>query len=184
MDITEAQLRALIAGQIVGDLGDVEAYKNGSRNLVKGFLRDTVDGLRGIHGIETELENSNYGSGVASYWDVFCYSKSGVQVKGDRTHFEGLGLYLCCLAPVAVLGAAEKTRTKNSGSGGFLRPDELEPLPQEPWVQTIRAKLEKRGFVLPSQKFLRQPLPFAARVPTILASPPYTMFDVFFHWED
>jgi hypothetical protein len=143
-----------------------------------------VDELRDIHGIELELENNSYGSGYASYWDVFCYSKSGVQVKGDRTHFEGLGLYLCCLAPVAVLGGAEKTKTKNSSSGGFLRPDELEPLPQEPWVQTVHAKLEKRGFALPSQKFLRQPLPFAARVATILGDPPYTIFDAFFHWED
>jgi hypothetical protein len=184
MNISEAQLRALIHGHIVGDIGEVQAYKNGSKNLVKGFLRDTVDDLRGIHGIELELENNSYGSGYASYWNVFCYSKSGIKVIGDRTHFAGLGLYLCRHAPVVVLGRAEKIKTKNSQSGDFLRPNELEPLPPKPWVNTIRANLEKRGFILPSQEFFCQPLPFNAKINTIVSDPPYTMFDAFFYWED
>jgi hypothetical protein len=184
MDISEKQLQALIHGHIVGEIGDVAAFKNGSKNLVKGFLRDTVDELRGIQGTRLEVENSSYGSGYASFWDVFCHSSNATRIQNKTTSVSGVTLYLCRLAPVVVLGSAEKTKSKNASSGGFLRPADLEPAPVGWWVDAIRTKLEQRGFILPSQKFFRQPLPFEARVKTILGDPPYTVFDAFFYWED
>jgi hypothetical protein len=102
MVVSEKQLQALINGHIVGEIGDVAAFKNGSKNLVKSFLH----------------------------------------------------------------------------------PADLEPAPMGRWVDAIRAKLEQRGFILPSQKFFRQPLPLKTRVNTILGDPPYTVFDAFFYWED
>ncbi len=155
-----------------------------SESAVKNVLHDLEQSKQ----IAVESEDS-YGSGYASYLDIFCYKKNGAssRVQAGTTTTEGIALYLCKLAPVATMGAMTKTKSKKGSGYGFLRPEDLNKLPAGDWnsvVAEIKLKLEKQNFVLLEPKVLKQKMPFEANIPTILGDPPYQIFDAFFHWED
>ncbi len=171
-------LEKLIAGKSVG----------GSKSAFKSRIRNAIHDLEKSKNIQIESEDG-YGSGYASYLDVFCFKKDGSasRVSGLSTITEGIALYLCKFAPVAVMGAMTKTKSKNGGSSSFLRPEDLDKLPTGNWdavLAEIKYKLEKQNFVLLEPRVLKQKMPFEANIPTILGDPPYQIFDAFFHWED
>jgi hypothetical protein len=185
VDITNEILERVIAGKPVGEH---EAYRNGSHNKIKGHIKATIHDLEQSKNIILETEDS-YGSGYASYVDVFCYKTAGrsSQVKSGTTYIDGIAIYLCKLAPVAVMGAIQKTKSKHGGSGSFLRPDDLNTLPNGDWAafaNELRNKLEQHGFEILEARELKKPLPFTAEIETNLGDPPYTVFDVFFNWMD
>jgi hypothetical protein len=174
VEITNELLEKLIAGKSVG----------ASKSAVKNVLHELEQSKQ----IAVESDGS-YGSGYASYLDIFCFKKDGssTRVSGQSTTIDGIALYLCKLAPVAVMGAMTKTKSKNGGSSSFLRPEDLNKLPAGNWdavIFEIKHKLEKQNFVLLEPKILKQKMPFEAKIPTILGDPPYQIFDAFFHWED
>jgi hypothetical protein len=174
VEISNELLEKLIARKSVG----------GSKSAIKNVLHDLEQSKQ----ITVESDDS-YGSGYASYLDVFCFKKDGSssRVTGLSTTIEGIALYLCKLAPVAVMGAMTKTKSKNAGSSSFLRPDDLNKLPAGDWhsvVVEIKHKLEKQNIVLLEPKILKQVMPFEAKIPTILGDAPYKIFDAFFYWED
>jgi hypothetical protein len=174
VEITNELLEQLIAGKSVG----------GSKSAVKNVLHDLEQSKQ----ITVESDDG-YGSGYASYLDIFCFKKDGssTRVTGLSTTIDGIALYLCKLAPVAVMGAMTKTKSKNGGSSSFLRSEDLNKVPSGDWnslVAEIKLKLEKQNFVLLEPKILKQKMPFEAKIPTILGDPPYQIFDAFFHWED
>jgi hypothetical protein len=174
VEITNELLEKLIAGKSVG----------GSKSAVKNVLHDLEQSKQ----IAVESDDS-YGSGYASYLDVFCFKKDGSssRVSGFTTIIDGISLYLCKLAPVAVMGAMTKTKSKNGGSSSFLRPEDLNKLPSGDWSQVIieiKLKLEKQNFILLEPKSLKQEMPFETYIPTIIGDPPYQIFDAFFHRED
>jgi hypothetical protein len=173
VEITNELLEKLIAGESAG----------GSKSAVKNVWHDLEQSK------QIAVESEGYGSGYASYLDIFCYKsdRSSSRVAGLSTTIDGIALYLCKLAPVAVMGAMTKTKSKNGGSSSFLRPDDLNKLPSGDWnsvVAEIELKLEKQNFVLLEPQVLQQTIPFEAQIPTILGDPPYQIFDAFFHWED
>lgn len=167
-------LEKLIARKSVG----------GSKSALKNVLHELEQSKQ----IAVESDDS-YGSGYASYLDVFCFKKDGssTRVSGLSTITEGIALYLCKLAPVAVMGAMTKTKSKNGGSSSFLRPEDSNILPAGNWdtvIFEIKQKLEKQNIELLEPKILKQKMPFVAEIPTIFGDPPYQIFDAFFHWED
>jgi hypothetical protein len=185
VEITNELLRSVIAGKPVGDH---EAYKNGSKNAIKGHIKATVHDLEQSKNLVIETEDS-YGSGYASYIDVFCCKSGGrlSTTESGRTTIDGIAIYLCKLAPVAVMGAMEKTRSKGSGSYGFLHAEDLNTFPPGNWLEVdieIRQKLEKHGFEILGPRELKKTMPFTARIDTNIGDPPYTIFDAFFHWMD
>ena len=174
MEIGTELLEKLIAGKSVA----------ASKSAVKNVLCDLEQSKQIV--VESD---DGYGSGYASYLDVFCFKKDGSssRVSGLNTTIEGIALYLCKLAPVAVMGAMTKTKTKNGGSSGFLRPEDLNKPPAGDWdavIFEIRHKLEKQNVLMLEPKVLKQEMPFETKIPTILGNPPYQIFDAFFHWED
>jgi hypothetical protein len=174
VEITQELLEKIIAGKSVA----------GSKSAVKNVLHDLEQSKQ----IAVESDDG-YGSGYASYLDVFCFKKDGSssRVLGLNTTIEGIALYLCKLAPVAVMGAMTKTKTNNGGSSSFLRPEDLNKIPAGDWdavIVEIRHKIEKQNVVLLEPKILKQKMPFEAEIPTIFGDPPYQIFDAFFHWED
>jgi hypothetical protein len=185
VDITNEILEQVIAGKPVGEH---EAYKNGSHNTIKGHIKETIHALEQSNNISLETEDS-YGSGYASYVDVFCYKSDGrsSQVKSGTTYIDGIAIYLCKLAPVAVIGAMQKTKSKHGGGGSFLRPEDLNSLPEGDWaafVNEICNKLDNNGFEMLEARDLKRTMPFEANIPTILGDPPFQIFDAFFHWMD
>jgi hypothetical protein len=96
-------------------------------------------------------------------------------------------VYLCKLAPVAVMGAMQKTKSKHGGSGSFLRSEDLNAMPEGDWAafaDEIRNMLEQHGFEILEARELKKPLPLIAEIETNLGDPPYTIFDAIFHWMD
>jgi hypothetical protein len=174
VEITNELLEKLIAGKSVG----------ASKSAAKNVLHDLEQSKQ----IAVESDDS-YGSGYASYLNIFCLKKDGSssRVSGLSTTIDGIALYLCKLAPVAVMGAMTKTKSKNGGSSSFLRPEDLNKVPAGDWnsvLAEIKHKLEKQNVVLLEPKILKQEMPFEANIPTILGDPPYQIFDAFFYWED
>jgi hypothetical protein len=174
VEITNELLEKLIAGKSVA----------GSKSAIKNVLHDLE------HSKQIAVESDDgYGSGYASYLDIFCFKKDGSssRASGLSTTIDGIALYLCKLAPVAVMGAMTKTKSKNGGSSSFLRPGDLNKFPADDWdvvITEIKHKLEKQNIVLLEPKVLKQEMPFEANIPTIFGDPPYQIFDAFFHWED
>jgi hypothetical protein len=186
VEITNEILEQIIAGKPVGEH---EAYKNGSHNKIKGHIKATIHDLEQSSRIQVGVESDDYGSGYASYVDVFCYKKDGSSshIESGTTITDGMTVYLCKLAPVAAMGALQKTRGKNSSSYSFLRPEHLNNSPSDDWAEssgTIRKTLEKNGFEILEARDMKKTMPFEANIPTILGDPPFQIFDAFFHWED
>jgi hypothetical protein len=185
VEITNEILERVIAGEPVGEH---EAFKNGSHHKIKGHIKATIHDLEQSKNIVLETEDS-YGSGYASYVDVFCYKPEGhsSHVKSGTTYIDGIAVYLCKLAPVAVMGAMQKTKSKHGGGGSFLRPEDLNSLPEGDWAafaNEIYNKLEKNGFEILKARDLKKNMPFETNIPTILGDPPFQIFDAFFHWMD
>jgi hypothetical protein len=185
VEITNEILERIVAGKPVGDH---EAYKNGSKNAITGHIKATVHDLEQSKNLVIETEDS-YGSGYASYVDVFCYKTGGRSSTKlpEKTLIEGIAIYFCKLAPVAVMGAMEKTRSKNSSSSSFLHAEDLNTFPSGNWLEIdieIRNKLEKHGFEILGPRELKKPLPFSAEIETNFGDPPFTIFDAFFNWMD
>ena len=187
MEITNEILERVIAGKPVGD---IPPCKNGSSNMIEAHLKDTVRVLKQSSRIQVELEQDAYGSGgYSSYFDVFCY-KSGERssrVEARMTITDGITLYLCKLAPVAVFGAITKTKSKGAASSELLSIGKISTLPKGDWVDfiaEIRSKLEQQGFVILEPKALEKEIPFDAKIETNLRNPPFKIFDAFFHWND
>ena len=185
MEISNELLECVIAGKPVGAH---EAYKNGSHNTIKGHIKATIHDLEQSKNIVLETEDS-YGSGYASFVDVFCYKSGGRSSIKTATHtlIHGITIYLCKLAPVAVMGAMEKTRHTTGGTSGVLNAEELNTFPPGNWLEVdieIRQKLERHGFEILSPRELKKPLPFTAKIETNFGNSPYTIFDAFFNWMD
>jgi hypothetical protein len=185
VEITNEILERVIAGKPVGEH---EAYRNGSHNKIKGHIKATIHDLEQSRIIALETQDS-YGSGYASYVDVFCYKKdrSSSQVKSGTTYIAGIGIYLCKLAPVAVMGSTGQSQSPNGGTFGFLRAEDLGTFPPGDWTKInteIRQKLERYGIEILEPQELIKPLTFTAKIETNFGDPPYTIFDAFFHWMD
>jgi hypothetical protein len=185
VEITNEILEQIIAGKPVGNH---EAYKNGSHNKIKGHIKATIHDLGQSRIIALEIQDS-YGSGYASYVDVFCYKKdrSSSQVKSGTTYISGIAIYLCKLAPVVVMGSMGISRGPNGGTFGFLRAEDVGTFPPGDWLKVeteIRQKLERHGFEILKPRELKKPLPFTAHIETNFGDPPFTIFDAFFHWMD
>jgi hypothetical protein len=185
VNITNEILERVIAGKPVGDH---EAYKNGSKNAIKGHIKATIHDLEQSRIVALETRDS-YGSGYASYVDVFCYKKDGSSshVKSGTTYIDGIGIYLCKLAPVAVMGSMGQSQGPNGGTFGFLRAEDLGTFPPGDWTKInteIRQKLERHGIEILEPRELMRPLEFTANIETNFGDPPFTNFDAFFNWMD
>jgi hypothetical protein len=187
MPLSDADLRSLLAGRPFG-LGTV--YAGGDEAAIEGFLRGVVSGLARSALVAAEADFGHYGSGYASYVDVFCPKRGGRSTTeaNDVQWIDGLVIYLSRLAPVAALGPSQRTRHRTGGSSDYLDASKVGLLPPGDWsaeANEVRAKLaENYGFTLLGQDELNRPLPFNADIATVLGDRPYRVFDAIFYWED
>lgn len=186
MRLSETELRKLIAAQ---PAGEDWPFAGGTEAEIEGHLKRIVAQLGRSALLEVEAEFGHYGSGYASYVHVFVYKKNrgSTRRRGDVDWIDGVAVYLCRLAPVAVYGAEQRTRGATGSSFEFLCAERLYEPPPGNWDQEvgeIEQKLRSFGLELPSKAELGTTLPFDARIPTILAEPPYRVFDALFYWED
>ena len=140
--------------------------------------------------IKVEADFTSYGSGYASYVDVFCYKRDGSSMKVTEhgQDISGIALYLCKLAPVAVWGENSKSKHSKGGCYGFLSPETVESLPEGDWNEfmfILKDKLNKHRIEILKKRYVRQALDFDTKIPTLLnTNNAYKVFDALFYWED
>lgn len=192
---TEEFLRELCKGKVVGDF-----YPFDTQHLaeVNSYIRKIVGRLSNISGIKVEADFASYGSGFASYVNVKISKKDRSDTKitnqgSKKTEWiSGLALYICRLSPFWYFGENEWTISFENdkwtgGSGSFLRPESIESYDKRFWekeVGQIKNILSEFRYNLLTKQELEKELWFDAEIPTILANPPFQVFDCFFYWED
>ena len=155
-----------------------------------------------------EPERRCYGSGTASYQDVFLYYDDRIAEETGangllRLKVQGVRLYVCELYPVATWSGSQSERSPSepgqSVSGMpnrdclFLSPADLLRAPQGDWsdmVGTIDSVLADHGVSILGSNELDEPLPFDAEVHSFLPDctegrdPELKVFDALFYWAD
>lgn len=172
--------------------------------------RRIIDALTAFHSFEVEVSLEHYGSGLASYRDIFLYHPDRIveelQDSGNFSNLEvpGITLYVCELYPVAIWSGTTSYRTVRRPKEGrdvatihshtpFLSPQALLQPPPGDWssIQTaIEAVLEANRVTVLSSTDLNRPLPFKTEIGTLLPSSTedrdesLMVFDALFYWED
>lgn len=158
-------------------------------DAVDEYISKVVGSLASIRSIEFEADFESYGSGYASYVDVFCWKRDGSSSEQRDGVFwiDGIRIYICRLAPVAVMGVGQITKHDTGGSSDYIEPRFVNELPSSDWedeIYQIKNILESNFLTILDREYVNQPLDFEAKIPTILADKPYKIFDALFYWED
>jgi len=186
MDLFEPILRQIIAGHPVGEIWP---YHGGSDEDIEAFLETCVEDINTSELVIAGAHFGHYGSGYASFVDVFCSKtdNSSTIEYDTMTEYRGITLYLCRLAPIAIYGQNARTIGPRVSSTSFLSAENVDTVPDRSWdgiIQDIQAKLINRGLSFLNQQTASQRLPFEASISTNLSDPPYRVFDALFYWED
>ncbi len=164
----------------------------GGPAAVEGFLRRVVADLDRMPALRVHhAEFGHYGSGYASYVDVFVTRRDGSASRSEHgwTEVEGLALALCRLAPVAVLLKPDTQSSGPNGAGRRGLPElslvtDAAPPGWEEECRQLRQVLDRHEIDLLDTQLLGRRLEAGLRVETNLGDAPYTVFDAWFHWMD
>lgn len=167
------------------------AWANGATS-VEGFLRWIVADLDRMPTLSVHhAEFRHYGSGYASYVDVFITKRDGSMRRSENgwTNVEGLPLALCRLAPLAALFNPDVQSSGPGGAGSRGLPDLslVTDAALPGWEEEFRQigqALDRHDIALLDSQVLSLPVKAELRVETVLGSPPYSVFDAWFHWMD
>lgn len=186
MNYSDDELLKVINGEIVGDF---YPYLGGTKNQVIFYLKELVGRLERSRMLKIDADFRSYGSGYASYVDIFCYERDGstTEKKNNTLWIDGISIYLCKHASVAVFGANTKTIGNQRGSYGFLDPLSVGSLPPGNWEEAldfIKSKLDEYKIQILAKRYVKQQLSFKADIRTVLNNDGYKVFDAFFYWED
>jgi hypothetical protein len=189
MEFSEGNLRAIFVA--LRPVGPSWPYDRGSAADIEAHLKDASALLERSPRLSVFTHRDHYGSGYASYVHLFCFKQKGKSASQNQGHTEidGIDVYLCRLAPVAALGAGSQTRFVGGGMAyTTLSVEQVNQSPPGEWaweINEIRTKLDRRGFVLPSQAELSQKLPFALKAKRYRPSySPTCVFDAIFFWDE
>lgn len=197
MLFTNQELRELIAGKAVGNSFP---YDSKDEEMIEAHIKRLYHRINRIPNVICEAEWNHFGSGYASYVEVFCYRKEDVSVvcekNGQRDiEIRGVLLDVCRLAPVAIMGEDERYRsirmkTNEELTGGFgtlldgprrlYVSEKLHPLAEE-----LKRVLKEYDYELLDAESVNSPLSFQTTIPTIFREPgKYIVMDAIFYWED
>jgi hypothetical protein len=187
MELSEATLRAIIAGHAVGLSWP---YDRGSDEDISTHLSEVVAALQRSPRFEAEAKPDHYGSGYASYVHVFCSKRKGkstTRTEGGAV-VDGIAVYISRLAPLAVYGPDREVRFPGGQGYGHLDPEQVGESPTGDWrweINEIRTKLARYGYDFPAREELAMRLPFSAAIPTAVArGSHYRVFDALFYYND
>ncbi|MCP3776427.1 hypothetical protein NLX71_24585 [Paenibacillus sp. MZ04-78.2] len=136
MILTNEQLKRIIEGKPVGDYYPYNMKEYDSKPI-DDYLSKVIGSLNQINSLEFESIFDHYGSGFASYVDVFCWKKDGSSSSDLRGVLwrNGIRIYICRLAPIAVLGKGQSSKHATGGSRDFLNVDIIDSLPNGDWAR-------------------------------------------------
>jgi hypothetical protein len=170
-------------------LGDFCPYIDWLEEQDNMFFNDFIEELKSCELIEMDV-NYTQGCGYASYIDIFCYKSDGSStvIKKYGKSIDGITIYLCKLAPVAVFGSGHMGKSDRGSSYYTLDKDGVGSLPEGEWsdvLSVIKQKLKKYGIQVLGKHYISKPLGFKTKIHTIFAEEDnYKIFDAFFYFED
>ena len=117
-------------------VGDLWPYDGGSEQDIEEYLHDVVTDLGNSKAVIVEADFTSYGSGYASFVDIFCSKEDGSSTRpflgsGERT--VGIVVYVSRLVPVAAYGPEERTRHAHGGSSTLLERETIGTTPPGDW---------------------------------------------------
>jgi len=166
----------------------------GGTEAVEGYLRQVVAALNRVPGLVVEhAEFGHYGSGYASFVDVFLTRRDGSAHRVDPdgyTTVGGLSVVLCRLAPIACILSPGERSHHPDGRASHSLPylDAVTDVPIHGWEEggdQISQVLSRHGITLVGPRLLSRPALPHLKIDTNLGDGPhYLIFDVWFHWMD
>lgn len=196
MPFSDAFLQALTQAQVQGDF---PPFTLGSPAKINHYVRKIVERLQQNTHLLVEADFGSYGSGYASYIPIKLFKKdrsdtlATLQKQGITYRTAGLLLYVSRLAPYWFYGGANwlahyEAGRYQGGGNEFLEPEHPAAIDPQTWQterQWLEAVLTHFRYALLTPEELVQPAPAAiTHIPTVLADPPYRVFDCFFYWMD
>ncbi|MCU6793507.1 hypothetical protein OB236_15485 [Paenibacillus sp. WQ 127069] len=186
MKFSDEQLQQIIQGEIIGDFFP---YLGGTNKQVVFYLKELVGRMERSRLLKFDADFRSYGSGYASYVDVFCYKKDGssTENKQGTLWIDGISIYLCKHAPVAIFGPNKKTKGNRNGSYGTLSPYSIGEIPSGMWdeeLKFIKEKIAEYKIEFLTKRVVKEQLLFETEIRTILNNDGYKVFDALFYWED
>ncbi|WP_040952045.1 hypothetical protein [Gorillibacterium massiliense] len=185
---TEEELKMIVEQKLVFNF---YPYDNSPMKELEidHYIKRVVGSLGSVNNLKVEVDFDSFGSGYASFVNIFCYKKDGssTEILNGIQTIEGLLLYISRHAPVATFGRSKVTRHSHGGSFEFLSTNTIGRLPNGDWDQiehSIRNILNDYGYILLTRDYLEQPIEFEISIPTIINENGYRIFDCFFFWED
>ncbi|GGO14455.1 hypothetical protein [Microbispora bryophytorum] len=185
----DSQIRAS-RDELVGREG---AWAGGVR-AAEGYLRRVVANLNRVPELVVEhAEFGHYGSGYASFVDVFLTRRNGSARRVDldgHTTVQGLSVALCRLAPIACVLSPDERSHHPDGHGYHSMPclNAVTEMPIPGWekgCEQIFQVLDRHRIALVGPRLLSRPALPHLRIDTNLDDgPPHSIFDVWFHWMD
>jgi|GEM_PF-6912823 hypothetical protein len=184
MDLNESNIKSVVNGVPVGDFSP---FSDSEVEACDAYAKKLCKKIEECYSLEVISELDSYGSGYASYFDLFVTKrdKSQYTQKEGYVEIKGISLYISRVAPVAVYGQGQRTRSENGGSYGFLDASAVGAEPSGDWsaeLDQIRNYLNIYKYSLLSRSEVNKTLWFDVFVPTILGSE--TVFDALFYWAD
>jgi hypothetical protein len=191
------QLRDIIAGKIVGNRFP---YDTDNQQEIEAHIRRLFHRINRIPNLICGAEWNHFGSGYASFVELFCYLKEDVTVvekkHGRRVEkTEGIIIDICRLAPVVIMGEDERYKTiridtneEVSRAYGSLLDGPKRLFLSEKFqtnVEKLKQALKEFDYELLEAESINTLLPFLAKIPTIYREPKdYLIMDAIFYWED
>lgn len=194
---SDKQLQTVIEGNAIGDYFP---YDTNNQQEIEAHIRRLFYRLKRIPDLILEAEWDHFGSGYASFVEIFCYRKADIVVveekNGERElEISGIIVDVCRLAPVAIMGEDERFKTVDiatneeiAGAYSSLLDDPRRVKVGEKFQAVeyqLSQALEEFGYKILDEAILKQPLSFEAKIATLYRKPGgYKVMDALFYWED
>lgn len=194
---TNEQLRELIKGNCIGT---TFPYDTKNEAEIEAHIRRLYYRIKRIPNMICEAEWDHFGSGYASFVEFFCYEKEDVKRTTtsygmEEVEIEGVLINISRLAPVAIFGDDERSKTlrietgeviggcRSSIMGGYALKEVDDQF--QPMIRELSKALAEFDYDVLANEYLNQALPFKAKIPTLYSEArEYTIADAIFYWED
>ncbi len=153
----------------------------------RGRVRDLLARMK----LEDNSEWNDYGSGTASFFDIWVYRDEPAfrrpKYDGADHAYTGHWVLLCRMAPCFVMGEGEKSWSATNGGRympTFNGVDTFTTLEVEELAHRVAERLDADGLTRLRKCDVAPPLPPEWRFRSNLADGPLRIFDALFHWND
>lgn len=190
---TNEQLMAMIHKE---KISEQYPYSENDDEVLLDYLKPLLADLKRVK-IRYTMESDHFGSGYASYIQLFCYTDDFLTISENRgfriEKRQGLHVLISRLSPVIAICNGwemieyDETSTENSrGETMVDHPDGLNIVQELKPLRNYLVRLfMKYHFTIVQKEDVNKPLPFDAKIQT-LSRPQgqYLMWDAVFYWED